>query len=419
MSTSPGFGRDDGGRLWVESLPLDEVAERFGTPCYVYSRAAIESRWQRYRSALGTDGDVCYAVKANGNLALLNLLARHGAGFDIVSGGELERVLRAGGDPARVVFSGVGKGSEEIRRALRAGIRCFNVESAAELERIAGIADAEGRPAPVALRVNPDVNPETHPYIATGLAQSKFGIALEEAEALYQQAAADPRLQVRGIACHIGSQLLSVAPLSEAAGRLAALARRLQGQGIALDHIDAGGGLGVHYVDEQPPSPAEHIEAVTAPLRDLGVAVLVEPGRAIVAEAGVLLTRIEYLKHNGGKEFAIVDAGMNDYLRPALYDAPHTLEAVAPTQAECRPVDVVGPVCESADTFARDYPLPAAPGGVLAIRSAGAYGAVMASQYNARPRPPEVLVDGSRSHLIRRRETLDELMAGEALLAEE
>ncbi|MCG5532286.1 diaminopimelate decarboxylase [Halorhodospira sp. 9621] len=416
--THPGFTRHDD-RLWVESLPLDEVAERYGTPCYVYSRAAIEARWNRYRTALGSDADICYAVKANGNLGLLNLLARHGAGFDIVSGGELERVLRAGGEAARVVFSGVGKGTDEIRRALRAGIRCFNVESAAELERIAGVAEAEGTPAPVALRVNPDVNPETHPYIATGLAQSKFGIALDEAEALYRQAADDPRLQVRGIACHIGSQLLSVAPLTEAAERLAALARRLQEQGIVLDHVDAGGGLGVHYVDERPPSPAEHIEAVTAPLRDLGVAVLVEPGRAIVAEAGVLVTRIEYLKQNGGREFAIVDAGMNDYLRPALYDAAHTVESIAPTSAHCRPVDVVGPVCESADTFARDCPLPAAAGGLLAIRSAGAYGAVMASAYNARPRPPEVLVDGPRSHLIRRRETLDELMTGEASLPED
>ncbi|ABM61974.1 diaminopimelate decarboxylase [Halorhodospira halophila] len=417
MSTPPGFARY-ADRLWAEALPLDELAERFGTPCYVYSRAAIEERWALYRSALGVAGDVCYAVKANGNLALLQLLARHGAGFDIVSGGELERVLHAGGDAARVVFSGVGKGTDEIRRALQAGIRCFNVESAAELERIASVAATENTPAPVALRVNPDVNPETHPYIATGLAQSKFGIALEEAEALYLQAANDPRLEVRGIACHIGSQLLSVAPLTEAAERLAALARRLQEQGISLDHIDAGGGLGVHYIDEQPPTPAEHIEAISAPLRDLGVSVLVEPGRAIVAEAGILLTRIEYLKHNGGKEFAIVDAGMNDYLRPALYDAAHTLEAVTPSEAELRPVDVVGPVCESADTFARDCTLPAAAGGLLAIRSAGAYGAVMASQYNARPRPPEVLVDGTQAHLIRRRETIDELMSGESLLPE-
>ncbi len=416
---SAGFRYREDNRLWAEEVPLDTLAQRFGTPCYVYARAAVEDRWHRYQQALGGRGRICYAVKANGNLALLGLLARQGAGFDIVSGGELARVLRAGGDAAGVVFSGVGKASAEIRQALAAGIRCLNAESAAELERISAIAAETGQPAPVALRVNPDVNPETHPYIATGLAESKFGIPLEEAEALYQQAHRDPNLQIRGIACHIGSQLMSVAPLAEAAERLADLARRLQAQGIDLAHIDVGGGLGVRYVDEQPPEPDEHVAAVTAPLADLGVEVLLEPGRAIVAEAGVLLTRVEYCKRNGGKAFAVVDAGMNDYLRPALYGAAHAIEPVTPRDGPARTMAVVGPVCESADTLAEAYPLAVAAGDLLAVRGAGAYGASMASQYNARPRPPEVLVDGDRAHLVRRRETIDDLVRGEALLPEE
>ncbi len=416
---SAGFRYREDGRLWAEDVPLETLAQRFGTPCYVYARSAIEDRWHRYQQALGSRGRICYAVKANGNLALLGLLARQGAGFDIVSGGELARVLRAGGDPASVIFSGVGKGTEEIRQALAAGIRCLNAESAAELERISAIAAESGQPAPVALRINPDVNPETHPYIATGLAESKFGIPLEEAEALYQQAHRDPNLAVRGIACHIGSQLMSVAPLAEAAERLADLARRLQEQGIALEHIDVGGGLGVRYVDEQPPEPDEHVAAVTAPLADLGVEILLEPGRAIVAEAGILLTRVEYCKRNGSKAFAVVDAGMNDYLRPALYGAAHAIDPVIRSDGPSRTTAVVGPVCESADTLAEACPLAVAPGALLAVRGAGAYGASMASQYNARPRPPEVIVDGDRAHLVRRRETIDDLVRGEALLPED
>ena len=287
------------------------------------------------------------------------------------------------------------------------------------VSRISAIAAESGQPAPVALRINPDVNPETHPYIATGLAESKFGIPLEEAEALYQQAHRDPNLAVRGIACHIGSQLMSVAPLAEAAERLADLARRLQAQGIDLAHIDVGGGLGVRYVDEQPPEPDEHVAAVTAPLADLGVEILLEPGRAIVAEAGILLTRVEYCKRNGSKAFAVVDAGMNDYLRPALYGAAHAIDPVIRSDGPSRTTAVVGPVCESADTLAEACPLAVAPGALLAVRGAGAYGASMASQYNARPRPPEVIVDGDRAHLVRRRETIDDLVRGEALLPED
>ncbi|MFW6278052.1 MAG: diaminopimelate decarboxylase [Halorhodospira sp.] len=418
MSTAATGFREQDGQLWVEALTLEALAQEFGTPCYVYSRAAIEERWQRYQQALGERGKICYAVKANGNLALLDLLARQGAGFDIVSGGELARVLAAGGRAGSVVFSGVGKGAGEIREALAAGIHCFNVESAAELERIAAIAREQGQSARIALRVNPDVDPETHPYIATGLAQSKFGIPLEEAEALYRKAHADRHLQVRGIACHIGSQLMSVAPLAEAADRVARLARRLQAQGIDLEHVDVGGGLGVRYTDEQPPSPEAHVAAVTEPLAGLGVAVLLEPGRAIVAEAGVLLTRIEYLKRNGEQTFAIVDAGMNDYLRPALYSAAHTIEPTTRRHRAPEPMTVAGPVCESADTFAQSCPLAAEAGDLLAVRSAGAYGAVMASQYNARPRPPEILVDGALPHLVRRREGHDDLMHGEFRLAE-
>ncbi len=405
------------GRLFAEEVALEEVAARYGTPCYVYSRAAIEGRWSRYCEALGDRGQVCYAVKANGNLALLGLLAQAGAGFDIVSGGELARVLRAGGDAGRVVFSGVGKGSREIRRALLAGIRCFNVESGAELERIAAIAAETGTRAPIALRVNPDVNPETHPYIATGLAESKFGIPLEEATALYRQAADHPSLDVRGIACHIGSQLLNVAPLREAAERVRELLDTLQALDIPIEHVDMGGGLGVRYRDESPPDPADHVEAILPPFTETGVEILIEPGRAIVAEAGVLLTRVEYLKENGARTFAIVDAGMNDYLRPALYDAEHTLEPINTGAGRpLRPLDVVGPVCESADRFATGYPLSVEAGDVLAVRSAGAYGSAMSSQYNARPRPPEVLVDGGQTHLIRERETVDDLMRGESLL---
>ena len=415
MTAEDGFERRDG-ELWAESVPLREIAGRFGTPCYVYSRAAIEARWARYRAAMGDRGSVCYAVKANGSLALLGLLAEHGAGFDIVSGGELARVLRAGGDPGRVVFSGVGKGVEEIRRALGAGIRCFNVESAAELERLAAIAREAHTPAPVAIRINPDVEAPTHRYIATGQAESKFGVPLEEARALYRRAAAEPALRVRGLAFHIGSQLMSVAPLEAAAERAAALVRELQAEGIAIEHIDAGGGLGVRYTRESPPAPSEHVEAVAGPLAGLGAELIVEPGRALVAEAGLLLTRVEYLKQGGARTFAVVDAGMNDYLRPALYGAEHAVEAVAPGEAAERRLDIVGPVCESADVFATDRPLPAAAGDLLAVRSAGAYGAAMASQYNGRPRPPEVLVDGAHTHLIRRRESAEDLMRGERLL---
>ena len=405
--------------LRAGSVALSKVAARFGTPCYVYVRSAIEQRFRAYQQALGSPADVCFAVKANGNLAILQLLARLGGGFDIVSGGELSRVCRAGGDPARIVFSGVGKTAAELRDALQAGIRCFNVESVAELDELAAIAREQGRRAPIALRVNPDVDPRTHPYIATGLAESKFGIPMAEAEALYERAAADPWLEPRGLACHIGSQLQDVGPLLEAAERIAELYHRLEDAGVAIHHVDLGGGLGVRYTDETPPTPEEHVAAVTAPFAGTAARVLVEPGRAVVAEAGALLTRVTRLKRNGARELAVVDAGMNDYIRPALYGAAPAIEPVQPpAPGDATAQDVVGPVCESADTFASQRPLGARPGDLLAILATGAYGFAMSSQYNARPRPPEILVDGAEMHCVRRREDDADLIQGESLLPE-
>ncbi len=407
-----------GTTLYAEDVPAATIAGRFGTPCYVYSRATFERHFRAWEDALSDLPHLtCYAVKANSNLAVLNLLARLGAGFDIVSEGELARVLAAGGDPAKVVFSGVGKTEDAIRQALDAGVHCFNVESGPELRRIARIAAEKSMVAPVSLRVNPDVDAQTHPYISTGLKENKFGITMEEAEALYAWAAQQSSLDVIGIDCHIGSQLTQTAPFLDALDRVLALVDRLQDQGIRLQHIDLGGGLGVRYNNETPPHPSEYIDQLRGRLKDRGLTLVLEPGRSIAANAGILLTRVEYLKETPHKRFAIVDAAMNDLIRPALYSA---WQAIVPCELHGdRPVrtwDVVGPVCETGDFLGKDRELALEEGDLLAVRSAGAYGFVMASNYNSRPRPPEVMVDGDQCHLIRRRETLEDLFASESLL---
>jgi diaminopimelate decarboxylase len=406
------------GRLYGEGVELNAVAERFGTPCYVYSRATIERHWRAFDNALaGQKHLVCYAVKANSNIAVLNLMARLGSGFDIVSIGELERVLKAGGDPARVVFSGVAKREDEMRRALEVGIKCFNVESIAELQRLNTVAGEIGMRAPVSIRVNHDVDARTHPYISTGLKENKFGIETEQALAVYQQAAAMPHLRVVGVDCHIGSQLTEVAPFVDALERVLLLVRQLREAGIAIEHLDVGGGLGIRYRDETPPEPAEYAAAIRDRVNDADIELLIEPGRAIVGNAGVLLTRVEYLKRTGQKNFAIVDAAMNDLLRPSLYSA---WQAIIPLQqrndVEAQEYDIVGPVCETGDFLGKSRTLALEAGDLLVVRSAGAYGFSMSSNYNSRPRPAEVMVDGENVHLIRRRETLDELSQQESLL---
>ncbi|MDN5871561.1 MAG: diaminopimelate decarboxylase [Nitrococcus sp.] len=411
-----GFTLRDG-CLHAEDIALPDVAKRFGTPCYVYSRHAIESAWRAFDEAFsGHDHLICYAVKANSNLAVLNILAQLGSGFDIVSGGELERVLRAGGDPAKIVFSGVGKTEAEMRRALQVDILCFNVESAPELERLAAVAQSMGVCARVSLRVNPDVDPATHPYIATGLSENKFGIDIHAAERVYQRAASLSGIEVIGVDFHIGSQLTRVDPVTEALDRVLELIDRLQEMGIEVNHLDVGGGMGIRYRDERPPPIDAYAQQLLARLGERPQRLLLEPGRAIVGNAGVLLTRVEYLKHAKPRSFAIVDAAMNDLLRPALYDAWMAIEAVVPREDVARTrYDVVGPVCESADFLGRDRELALVPGDLLAVRCAGAYGFVMSSSYNSRPRPAEVLVDGATIHLVRERETIEALWAGERL----
>ncbi len=410
---------DRGGELFAEGVALSSIAERFGTPTYVYSRAHIEAQYRAYGDALaGTPHLVCFAVKANSNLGVLNVLARLGAGFDIVSGGELERVLAAGGAPDKVVFSGVGKTRADMRRALEVGVHCFNVESVDELERLQEVAAELGLRAPVSLRVNPDVDAGTHPYISTGLKENKFGIDIAAAEDVYIRAAQLPNLEVIGVDCHIGSQLTSLPPFLDALDRLLALVDRLSECGIYLRHLDLGGGLGVRYRDEQPPLAGDYIEAVRERLVGRDLALVFEPGRFIVANAGVLLTRVEYLKHTEHKDFAIVDAAMNDLIRPALYQAWMGVSAVRPRAGESRPYDIVGPICETGDFLAKDRPLVLAEGDLLAVHSAGAYGFVMSSNYNTRGRCAEVLVDGDRAFEVRRRETVAELFAGESLLPE-
>ena len=405
------------GVLHAESVPLTAVAERFGTPCYVYSRAALTNALLEFQQELsGLDALVCYAMKANSNLAVLNVFARLGAGFDIVSGGELQRALAAGGDPQKIVFSGVGKRADEIRQALDAGILCFNVESAAELERLNEVAGSHGRKAPISLRVNPDVDAKTHPYISTGLKENKFGVAFEEALALYRRAAELPHLTINGIDCHIGSQLLDAAPFAEALDKLLQLVDRLQSEGIQLHHTDLGGGLGIRYRDETPPSIQDYLAPLLGELKNRRLKILFEPGRRLVGNAGILLTRVEYLKPGEAKNFAIVDAAMNDLARPALYDAWHDIQPVSPRTGSPRAWDIVGPVCESSDFLGRERPLDLQAGDVLAVMSAGAYGMTMSSNYNTRPRAAEVMIDGDTMHLIRRRETINDLYAHETLL---
>lgn len=410
------------GQLHAESVALADIAASVGTPAYVYSRATLTRHYQAFENALeGIPHLICYAVKANSNLAVLNVLAKLGAGFDIVSGGELERVMRAGGDPGKVVFSGVGKTSAEIRAGLRAGIKCFNVESAEELERISGIATELELRAPISLRVNPDVDPRTHPYISTGLKENKFGIPVDEAFGLYTLANNEyPMLDLVGVDCHIGSQLTDISPLIEALERVLDLVEKLTAAGIHLEHLDIGGGLGIAYRDETPPLPEEYVQALRQNLeqREMSsLSLILEPGRAIAGNAGILLTRVEYLKKTPGHNFAVVDAAMNDLMRPALYDAWQEVVPVHPRNSDNNKVwDVVGPVCETGDTLAKQRELSLQEDDLLAIRSSGAYGFTMSSNYNTRPRPPEIMVDGEAIHVIRRRENMDDLMAMETLL---
>ncbi|WP_024678392.1 diaminopimelate decarboxylase [Pseudomonas syringae] len=407
------------GELFAEGVALSAIAERFGTPTYVYSRAHIEAQYRAFADALsGMPHMVCFAVKANSNLGVLNVLARLGAGFDIVSRGELERVLAAGGKAERIVFSGVGKTREDMRRALEVGVHCFNVESTDELERLQEVAAELNVRAPISLRVNPDVDAGTHPYISTGLKENKFGIAIAAAEDVYIRASQLPNLEVIGVDCHIGSQLTTLEPFIDALDRLLDLVDRLGDCGIHLHHIDLGGGLGVRYRDEEPPLAGDYIKAVRERLagRDLGL--LFEPGRFIVANAGVLLTQVEYLKHTEHKDFAIVDAAMNDLIRPALYQAWMDVTAVRPRDGEPRAYDIVGPICETGDFLAKGRELALTEGDLLAVHSAGAYGFVMSSNYNTRGRAAEVLVDGTQAFEVRRRETVAELFAGESLLPE-
>ena len=405
------------GTLHAENVALTEIASAYGTPCYVYSRQALETAFAEFKAGFaGTDHLVCFAVKANPSLAILNLFARMGAGFDIVSGGELARVLAAGGDPAKVVFSGVGKTADELRAALNAGIFCFNVESAAELERLNQIAGEMGKRAPVSLRVNPNVDAKTHPYISTGLKNNKFGVAYEDAFSLYQRAAAMNSIDVHGVDCHIGSQLTELSPFLDAFDRVLALVDQLEAAGIHIQHIDAGGGIGICYQDETPPDFGEYARAMLQKLGNRKVKLVFEPGRALVGNAGLLLTKVEYLKLTEAKNFAIVDAAMNDLMRPALYDAWHDIQPVTAREGQAHVYEIVGPVCESGDFLGHDRKIALQQGDLLAILSAGAYGMSMSSNYNTRPRAAEVMVDGDRHHLIRQRESIEQLFALESVL---
>ncbi len=405
------------GQLCAESVPLNEIAKRFGTPCYVYSRAALESALDEFLVELeGIDAQVCYAVKANSNLAVLNVFARRGAGFDIVSAGELQRALAAGADPRKIVFSGVGKTREEMVFALQTGILCFNIESAPELERLNEVAGSLGVRAPISLRVNPNVDAKTHPYISTGLKENKFGVAYDDALSIYRRAASLPHIDVTGIDCHIGSQLLDPSPFEEALDKLLLLVDQLAAAGISLHHIDLGGGLGIRYRDDEAPSVKSYLQPLLRKLTGRPLKVLLEPGRRLVGNTGLLLTRVEYLKPGEIKNFAIVDAAMNDLARPALYDAWHDIVPVCPRDSEPRNWEIVGPICESGDFLGHNRPLAIEPGDLLAILSAGAYGMAMSSNYNTRPRAAEVMVDGDKAFLVRRREAIEDLYALESLL---
>lgn len=405
-------------RLFAEDVPVRDIAETYGTPCYIYSRATLERHWHAFDDAFSKQPHlICFAVKANSNLAVLNVLARMGSGFDIVSVGELERVIAAGGDPAKVLFSGVGKQAHEMRRALEVGIRCFNVESAAELEQLNQVAGEMNKKAPVSLRVNPDVDAKTHPYISTGLKENKFGVAIEEAVELYKSAQQMANIEITGVDCHIGSQLTELAPFLDALDRVLALVKRLEAMGIGIHHLDLGGGLGVRYQDETPPEPAEYARAIHEKLADAPYEILLEPGRAIAANAGILVTRVEYLKPTETRHFAVIDAAMNDLIRPSLYQAWQEIIPVEKnsdgTEAE---YDLVGPICETGDFVGKNRRLNLQTGQLLAIRSAGAYGFSMASNYNSRPRVAEIMVDKDQAHVVRQRETIASLFAGEALL---
>ena len=406
------------GQLCAEGVVLAEIAKQFGTPCYVYSRSVIEQQWRAFDLALSAQKHlICYAVKANSNLAVLNVLARLGSGFDIVSVGELERVLKARGEPRKVVFSGVGKRADEMQRALEAGIKCFNVESLAELNRLNQVAGALGIVAPVSLRVNPDVDAETHPYIATGLKENKFGIAFEDALTGYEKAVAMAHLNVVGIDCHIGSQIIGMAPFMDALDRLLEIVQKIEAAGIALQHIDIGGGLGIRYQDENPPSAQEYAECVCKKFADTTYELILEPGRSIVGNAGVLLTQLEFLKETAKRNFAVVDAAMNDLLRPSLYSAWHDILPLTEQKVEAeKQYDVVGPICETGDFLGKERQLTLQQGDLLAVLSVGAYGFTMASTYNSRPKVCEVMVDGDEVFEIRKRETVEELMTGESLL---
>lgn len=406
-------------QLMAENLPVKQLAEQFGTPLYVYSRATLERHWHAFNNAFGEHPHlVCFAVKSNPNIAILNIMAKLGSGFDIVSQGELERVLAAGGDAAKVVFSGVAKSCQEIARALEVNIRCFNVESEAELLRINQVAGEMGKIAPISLRVNPDVDAHTHPYISTGLKENKFGVSVEQAREVYKVAATLPNIKIVGMDCHIGSQLTELQPFLDAVDRLIVLMEQLKQDGIHLKHLDLGGGLGVTYTDEAPPHPTEYAKALWEKLSAFNeLEIIVEPGRAITANAGILVTKVEYLKSNESRNFAIVDAGMNDMIRPALYQAYMNILEIDRTLArEEKIYDVVGPICETSDFLGKQRKLAIAEGDYLAQRSAGAYGASMSSNYNSRPRTAEVMVDGDKAHLIRRREALNELWQLESLL---
>ena len=406
------------GELFAEAVPVQKIAEAYGTPTYVYSRAYIEQRFHSYDSALGDRPHlICYAVKANSNIAVLNVLARLGAGFDIVSGGELERVLAAGGDPNKIVFSGVGKTAAEMQRALDIGIHCFNVESAAELELLQQVAAEQKVTAPISLRVNPDVDANTHPYISTGLKDNKFGIPIEQARAVYLRAQQLPNLKIVGVDCHIGSQLTDTTPFLDALKRVLALIDELANDGIEIEHLDLGGGLGVRYRDEQPPEPASYMQQIVEAIGERKLQLVFEPGRSIVANAGLLLTQVEFLKLSEHKNFCVIDAGMNDLIRPALYQAWMNIQPTrSNTSAVAHTYDVVGPVCETGDFLGKQRELAVEPGDLLSVFSAGAYGFGMSSNYNSRARAAEVMVDDDRFYLVRSRETIADLMRGESLL---
>ncbi len=407
--------RDD--RLFAEDVAVEDIVKEHGSPCYIYSRATLERHWRAFDDALAShDHLVCFAVKANSNLAVLNVLARLGAGFDIVSGGELERVLAAGGDAAKIVFSGVGKTATEMRRALEVGIRCFNVESEAELVLLNDVAAGMGGKAPVSIRVNPDVDAKTHPYISTGLKENKFGIDISLAPEVYARASKMANLEIEGVDCHIGSQLTETRPFIDALDRVLALIDQLGDRDINIHHLDLGGGLGIQYRDETPPLPAEYAEALAEKLKGRDLQILIEPGRAIAGNAGILVTQVEFIKSNDEKHFAIVDAAMNDLMRPALYSAWQEIIPLNKKEGPAQRYDIVGPICETGDFLGKDRELFIEAGDLLAIRSSGAYGFTMSSNYNSRPRVAEVMVDGAQVHVVRERETIESLFANEKVL---